>query len=286
MNEYGFVSAIRFKNITEMVNGDSSSDFHLSREKLRIIRDINPILFNNMDAYNLAISNPERYEAEYRVDPLTPREISSANELNASNMLYAPIGQILYKTSELGFRIPGDDGYDDYEKYIEIREMASKQISHAKTKEELNSLLSSKMKPDMKFEYGIDSKYMFEPISDYKKKEIDSKSIDELSNSTISEVLYKTRNVGEVIFLPQDKGYEEWMIAVNYRDAAINQLNSCNNEAEAIVIMNEPINKRMMDLAECENTGGLVKNTNGEWVKGYDYCIDKRNKENHASLTL
>ncbi|MCX8796702.1 hypothetical protein [Vibrio parahaemolyticus] len=284
MNEYGFVSANRFKKITELINGDSSNDFHSSRDKLKVIQGINPILLNNMEAYNLAISNPGRFDAQYGIDPLKPREIAATEQLSVSDLLYAPIGQVLYKTRDLGLKIPGDAGYDEYVKSEEIREIANKQISHAKTKEDLNLILSSNMKPDMMYEYGIDSSYSFAPLSNDKKIEIDTMSIYELANSSIAEVLYKTRKSGVKLFMPEDDGYEEWRMAVNYRDAAINQLNSTNNESEAKAMMNKPINKNQLDYAECENIGGVIQNNKGEWVKGEDYCIDKKQKENHLSL--
>ena len=282
MNDYGFMSGKHFKNTAELMLGDSVKDFNAAKDNLSMIQGVNPILLNNKNAYDLAISKPEEFDAKYAMKPLTQREINAANESNISEMTYAPVGQVLYKTKDVGVRLPMDPGYEDFVKAKELRSIANEQVSNAKTPEDLNSILSSNMQPNMRYEYGVDAEYAFAPLTPSRKAELDSKGIDELGNASIADILYRTRDLDTQLHLPNSHGYDEWRKAMDFRDAAINQLNLTNNEADAKAMMGQGINKDQLDEAQCANIGGLVQNDRGEWVGGAEQCMEQ--KDNSPSL--
>ncbi|ENH6782178.1 hypothetical protein ABWE86_004887 [Vibrio parahaemolyticus] len=73
MNDYGFISAENVKNLIEFTSDNNQSGFELSREDLNL-KNMNPIIKNNENAFNLAIADPERFEMSYEISPITQRK--------------------------------------------------------------------------------------------------------------------------------------------------------------------------------------------------------------------
>ncbi|MGZ7506629.1 hypothetical protein [Vibrio parahaemolyticus] len=142
MNDYGFISAENVKNLIEFTSDNNKSGFELSREDLNL-KNMNPIIKNNENAFNLAIADPEKFEMSYEISPLTQRKKIEIDSKDIQDMSNASVGEILYKTKNLPkFIDPGASGYDEWLFSNAVRQVAFQQIENASSAEQLQGMLS------------------------------------------------------------------------------------------------------------------------------------------------
>ncbi|MFL0865782.1 hypothetical protein [Vibrio parahaemolyticus] len=148
MNDYGFISAENVKNLIQFTSDNNQSGFELSREDLNL-KNMNPIIKNNENAFNLAIADPERFEMSYEISPITQRKKIEIDAKDIQDMSNASVGEILYKTKNLPkFIDPGSSGYDEWQFSNAVRQVAFQQIENAATTEQLQSMLSEPINSD------------------------------------------------------------------------------------------------------------------------------------------
>lgn len=109
-----------------------------------MLSNINPILKNNQQAFDKMMSDPDSFDSEYGLPPLSPHQKVELEKTDISELGNASVGEILYKTSlNSKLRLPGDSGFDEWNISNTVRRAALEQINNASSVDEMSNLLST-----------------------------------------------------------------------------------------------------------------------------------------------
>ncbi|MGD1523944.1 hypothetical protein [Vibrio harveyi] len=139
MNDYGFLSAKKTKAVLELGSENPT------QESLSMLSHVNPVLRNNQQAFSTMMSDPDGFEIEYGLPPLSPYQKNQIADMDLKEMGDASVGELLFKTSLNGkIRLPGDKGYEEWNQTDILRKALEEQVKNASTQRELTELLSAK----------------------------------------------------------------------------------------------------------------------------------------------
>lgn len=157
---YGFMSTEKFRGVMlnvaqhDVAKHDYEPDSleeHISNNADQFyeygskLANVNPTIQMSSDSMMAAINDPSSFDNDYQLTPISPSDKTRLDNISIDELENASVQDVLYLTRDVAgtIRLPGDPGYEDWHKLVELRQEAESVLAQATSVPELNGLLDN-----------------------------------------------------------------------------------------------------------------------------------------------